>query len=127
MIEETKEKAIGRDDKGRFLKGQVHTGRPKGSKDDPIKKAKKKIEIDLKAEFTRRMEESLGISGTTLKNEAEKGNIVACKEINNRALGMPKQQMEIGGVGSETIKVEVTVKSAIEKIYGEGDNGKDSS
>jgi len=123
MKQEPKEKTgIVRDSQGKFVKG--HSGHPEGMPAfTEERKMKRKVERDLKAEFTRKMEESLGISGTTLTTEAKKGNIVACKEINNRALGMPKQTHEVGGIDGEAIPIELTVSKAIEKIYGE-DNEK---
>lgn len=80
------------------------------------RKIKKEVIEDKKAKFVKKMESSLDTSAETLEKEAKKGNIVACKEINNRALGMSKLAIEHSG----EIKREVELnESQFKQLIGE--------
>ena len=53
-----------------------------------------------------------------LKEAIEKGDQQQIRLIWNYIEGMPKQSMELGGMNGEAIPIDVTVSSAIKKVYG---------
>lgn len=87
-----------RDEKGRFVEGVYEggPGRPKDTEEDKIKK--KAIKEFIK-EYQENLAEALPQISSVLIAEAQKGNIQAIKELNDRVMGKPPQRTDITSAG----------------------------
>jgi hypothetical protein len=85
-----------RDELGRVLPGNLlnPNGRPKMTEDEKlIAKAKR----DFVKEYTEGLMASLPMLSPILIAKAMEGDMAAIKEVNDRAMGKPKQAVEVEG------------------------------
>lgn len=94
----------GRDEQGRFLPGV--SGNPAGAKpmteeEKLVKKANKKF-IE---EYVDRLSEALPLISPVLIKKATEGDIQAIKEVNDRVIGKPRQNIGLDG-GAEGLAIQ---------------------
>ena len=100
MTEETQDKASDnkpkRDSKGRLLPGNTANQKgltPETEQDKLVKKAKKQFIKD----YIETLAEALPQISPALIKKAKTGDISAIRELNDRVLGKPKQNIEVEG------------------------------
>lgn len=122
----------GRDEQGRWLPGI--SGNPGGAKPDTEEdKLRKKALKKVIEEYTGKLTEALPEISPVLIEKAKNGDLMAIKEINDRVLGKPKQQVELSGDKENPIPIlNVPSNNSNKESNGDvqenqGDSGRDSS
>jgi len=93
-----------RNEDGTFAEGNKGGGQQKQTEEE---KLKKKAQKELIAEFKQSMIEALQEVSPVLKQKALEGDMTAIKEINDRAMGKPKQPLTGGDENDEPLVVNI--------------------
>jgi len=117
-----------RDDKGLFVKGTAPgPGPSKQTQEDKDRKEVRRIAVE---KYVHELTESLKDISPVLKVKALSGDMVAIKEINDRAMGKAPQSTTLSGDPENPLVTTGITDEEVKKMietYGQGKNSESNS
>lgn len=92
---------------------QPGAGRPKGAISKSTKEA-----LAFKEYLIKRVIKEKNDLITALLTKAKSGDVMAIRELLDRALGKAKESVELTGSEGGAIEIDLTIKQIISKVYG---------